>query len=128
MKHASLALVALVGLLGVYGCMDDRPTGALEPEELYNTSGILEGSLFDEEGLAPAAYSEQPFLRVGFMWDAEDSCRLEGRLLDLSGRWSAFKPVEVRWTEGVARTGHLDVHGLAVDSSCASARGPNPLT
>jgi uncharacterized protein (TIGR03382 family) len=126
MKHTSLALVALVGLLGVWGCMDNRPTGALEPEELYNTSGILEGSLFDEEGLAPATYSEQPFLRVGFMWDAEEGCLLEGRLLDLSGKWSTWKPVESRWTEGVAHTGHLNVHGLAVGFQLRVSAGPEP--
>jgi uncharacterized protein (TIGR03382 family) len=126
MKNTLLSLVALVCLLGVWGCMDNRPTGALEPEELYNTSGILEGSLFDDEGLAPVTYAEQAFMRVGFMWDAEESCLLEGRLMDLSGRWSAWKPLSARWSEGVARTGHLDASGWAVGFQLRVSAGPEP--
>lgn len=126
MKLKSFALFVLIGLPGVWGCMDNRPTGALEPEELYNTSGITRGSLFDEEGLAPVTYSDQAFLRVGFMWDAEESCRLEGRLLGLSGRWSDWKPIQTRWSEGVARTGHLDAQGLAVGFQLRISAGPEP--
>ncbi|MFC1655181.1 hypothetical protein ACFL2F_05180, partial [Myxococcota bacterium] len=81
---------------------------------------------FDADGLAPMTYSEQAFLRVGFMWDAEESCLLEGRLLDPSGRWSDFEPIEARWSEGVARTGHLDAHGLAVGFQLRLSAGPEP--
>lgn len=126
MRTRLLALFVLVGLLGVWGCRDNRPTGALEPEELYNTAGILNQSLFDEDGLAPVTYSQQAFSRVGFMWDAEDSCLLEGRLQDLSGRWSDWKPLEARWSEGVARTGHLEVNGWAVGFQLRWSAGPAP--
>jgi len=102
----SVLVLFLAGACGPEGI-----TGAIEESEFYNTMGLGLSGLFDPDGLAPVAYAVQPFVRVGLMWDAEEGCRLEGRLLFVNGRWSDWYAIEPRWSEGAARTGYLDVPG-----------------
>lgn len=104
-------VTALALVLAVAGCTPEGATGALEEGELYNTQGLLELPLFDERGLAPPSSFSSPYVRVGFIWDAEEGCRLEGRFLFADSSWSEWYELRAHWSEGIAHAGHIDVPG-----------------
>ncbi|MBN2494587.1 MAG: N-acetylmuramoyl-L-alanine amidase, partial [Deltaproteobacteria bacterium] len=123
MLHLSAAIVWAWIL--VVGCSPDGPTGALDTEDLYNSEGLDGRSIFDADGLAPPAYAEQTFIRAGLMWDVQEGTLLEGRTL-LDGAWSPWEPIEPRWSEGIARTGHVNVPDGAQGLQLRIADGPEP--
>ncbi len=121
---AGLVAVSIV----IAGC--GQTEMAVEEGEFYNTVAIPVNQLFGANGLAPVSLAQERFVRVGFMWDAEEGCVLEGRIFFADGSISEWLPLRARWTEGVAHTGHIDVPTASsepVGFQLRHVSGPAPL-
>ncbi len=104
-----LRILAVLSSMSLAACIQPTQTGALEEDQLYNTNGLQAGhKLFDSDGLAQAASTASPFVRVGLMWDAPKDTVLEGRFGDGEENWSDWMPIEAYWSEEGAHAGHLN--------------------
>ncbi len=121
----ALVLASLSGLLAA-ACTQQQLTGAMEEEELYNTNGVEPAVLF-ADAVAPVAVAAHPFVRVGLMWDAQDTTRLQGRIQRADGSWSAWRDIEPRFSEDGFHTSHLDLQrGQGQAFQLRLAAGPPP--
>jgi MYXO-CTERM domain-containing protein len=81
---------------------------ALDHGQLYLSLSAVPDQLFDGSKTARVARAAHDFVRVGLMWDANRTTRLEGRV-GKDGDWSAWMPIEPHFNEGIHYVGHLDV-------------------
>ena len=124
----AITLVSLSFLTVLWGCGPAGPTGAMEPEQLFNSAGLEGLSLFDADGVTVPAYSPNPFIRVGLMWDAEAGTELQGRVLDERGIWGRWETILPYFEEDLAHAGHLDVeNGLGLGFQLRLSNGAEPL-
>jgi hypothetical protein len=84
---------------------DDRhpATRAFEGAEL---TADLDGA-----GVSAAMMAEEPFTRLGLMWDATDDAVLEVRVSADGVSWSAWSEPELSQVEEIARVGWVDPDG-----------------
>jgi len=121
MKRLLIAVTVLI-----QACGAGMGTGSMEEGELYNTLGLENMQLFNEQGMAEVAWSAFAFQRAGLMWDAEDGCQLEARIMDQDGNWSDWRPVVPTWSEGIARTGYVEIGARGVAFQLRHVGGPEP--
>ena len=126
MKTTAIIIQAIATAL-FCACGANFGTGAIEEEELYNTLGLNGAPLFDEQGLAPQAFAPEAFRRAGVMWDADDGCVLEARVMDSNGRWSDWAPLVASWSEGIAHNGYVELGERGVAFQLRHVSGPRPF-
>ena len=97
--------VALTNTLRESSLNEVRKAVVGQDEALYQ-------QLSDEAGwkLSPVLSQATPWNRVGIRFDGSGAVDMEARVsTDGGARFGPFRPVEVTFTEGVARNAHLDV-------------------
>ncbi|HEY8428229.1 MAG TPA: hypothetical protein VIL20_07635, partial [Sandaracinaceae bacterium] len=101
---------ATAALLALSGCAQPGPERHADDLGPIAMSG--DGIQLDDRNRTIEHESEEPFVRLGVMWDHVDPTPAEVRMrADEGAPWSEWTPVEVYFTEEDSHAGHLDAPG-----------------